>query len=193
MRSASAASISRAVMISSFARPSPTTAGSRVEPPTSGMIPNLHLGQAELGVAGGDPQVAAERHLERAADAGAVDLADDRLGHLFAEVGAVEEHLAERAQHAELAGASPASSPRSTPAREHRPFAAQHHAVHARVGGRLAQRGAERPQQLAGSSRCASRGGSARRGGRGPRSSVTTMLIGGLLTGDCAPATGRLK
>ena len=48
MRSASAASIMRAVMISSFARPSPTTAGSRVEPPTSGMIPNAHLRQPEL-------------------------------------------------------------------------------------------------------------------------------------------------
>src|SRR5215207_7861517 len=39
MRSASSAPISFPVMISSFARPRPTTCGSREEPPTSGMSP----------------------------------------------------------------------------------------------------------------------------------------------------------
>ncbi len=48
MRSASCASIVRAVMISSLARPRPTTAGRRVEPPTSGMIPNLTSGRPKL-------------------------------------------------------------------------------------------------------------------------------------------------
>ena len=77
--------------------------------------PELDLGQAELRVLGGDPQVAAERDLQRAAEAGAVDLADDRLGHLFAEVRAVEEDVAEGAQHARVP-AKDISSPRSTPA-----------------------------------------------------------------------------
>jgi hypothetical protein len=109
--------------------------------------PELDLGQAEARVAGGDPQIAAERHLQRAADTGTVDLADDRLGHLFADVGAVEEHFSERAQHA--GRASRFCELNEVDARgEHRSFAAQHHAVNRRLRGGLAQRRAEREQQL---------------------------------------------
>jgi hypothetical protein len=59
--------------------------------------PELDLGQPELRIIGGDPQVAAERDLERAAEAGAMNLADDGLGHRFAEVRAVEEDVTEGA------------------------------------------------------------------------------------------------
>ncbi len=107
----------------------------------------LDLRQAELGVAGGDAQVAAERDLQRAADARVVDLADDRLGHLFAEVGAVHENFAKRAQIARLTGGL-SELDEVHAGREHGPFAAQHDAVHVAVGGGLAQRLAERAQQL---------------------------------------------
>ena len=79
------------------------------------MIPNLTSGRPSWESLGGDAQVAAERDLQRAADARVVDLADDRLGHRFAEVGALQEDLAEGAQRARLP-AEAASSPRSTPA-----------------------------------------------------------------------------
>ena len=111
------------------------------------MIPNLTSGSPKLRVAGGDAQVAAERHLERAADARAVDLADDWLGHLFAEVGALQEDGAERAQHAGPAGGV-GELDEVDAGGEDRSLAAQHHAVDRRLGGGLAQRLAERKQQL---------------------------------------------
>ena len=61
-------------MISSFARPSPTTCGSREEPPTSGIRPTPRLRQADDRVGRHHAQVAGQRELQRAADAGAVDL-----------------------------------------------------------------------------------------------------------------------
>ena len=48
----------------------------------AGDQPELHFGQAELGlgVVGGDPVVAGEGQLQAAAETGAVDRRDDRLG-----------------------------------------------------------------------------------------------------------------
>jgi hypothetical protein len=93
------------------------------------MIPNLTSGQSELGVAGCEAHVAAERHLERPAHARAVDLTHDRLGHLFAEVRAVQEHAPVSAQHTWLTGKGRELAEVDTGG-EDRSIAAQHNAVH---------------------------------------------------------------
>ena len=116
MRSASVPSISLPVRISSLARPRPTTCGSRDEPPTSGIRPMRVSGRPVIASAAIDAQVAGQRGLQRAADAAAVDLADDALGHLL-------ERLARPASACGTAAAAtcrrrrpwPASSLRSTP------------------------------------------------------------------------------
>ena len=71
------------VMISSFARPTPTICGSREEPPTSGHEAEPGLREPDDRVLGHHPQVAGQRELQRAAEADAVDHADGRLGHLL--------------------------------------------------------------------------------------------------------------
>ncbi len=147
MRSASAASISRAVMISSLARPSPTTAGRRVDPPTSGMIPNFTSGRPRVLSLEAILQVASEGHLQGSPHACPVDLADDRLGHLFADVRAVQEDAAEGTQDAGLPGE--AGELREVhPRREHGPLATQHHAMDLLVRGRRVQGAPELAQEL---------------------------------------------
>ena len=146
--SASGAPIVRAVMIISLARPRPTTAGRRVDPPTSGMIPNFTSGSPSWASLSATRRSHAEGHLQRAAEARPVDLADDRLGHLFAQVRAVQEHLPEGAQHRHVARRL-GQLTEVHAGREDGSFAAQHHAVDVLGGGGFAQRPAEREQQLA--------------------------------------------
>ena len=70
------------VRIMSSAARAPIRRGSRWQPPAPGNQAELHLGKAEqgLGMIGGDAIVAGERQLEAAAEAGAVNRGDDRLG-----------------------------------------------------------------------------------------------------------------
>ena len=68
----------------------------------------------------------------RAADAGAVDLADDRLGHLLGEVPRLEARAPERAQHVGLLG-QVGERAEVHAGGEHGALAAQHDAVHRRV------------------------------------------------------------
>ena len=81
-RSALAPRSLRPVRIMSSAARAPMSRGRRWQPPAPGNEPELHLGQAELGLGmvGGDAVVAGERQLEPGAEAGAVDGGDDRLG-----------------------------------------------------------------------------------------------------------------
>ena len=106
-----------------------------------------HLREPELRVARGDPQIAAECDLERAPDARAVDLADDRLGHRFAEVRALEKDIAKRSQQPGLAGGL-GQLAEVHAGGEDGSLAAQDDAVHAALGGRVSQLTAEAEQQL---------------------------------------------
>ena len=74
-----AASTKSPVRFSSSARPTPTIRGSRCVPPPPGMSPSLISGCPSCGVVGRDPDVAAHRQLEPAAEAEAVDRGDERL------------------------------------------------------------------------------------------------------------------
>ena len=134
--------MTRPVMISSFARPTPTTWGRREEPPRSGTRPEPRLRQPDERVLGEHAQVARQRQLERAAEADAVDLADDRLGHLLGEVPRLQARAAERAQP--VARSRGAGQGGDVHARgEHRAVAAQHDAAHGGVVGGGAQGGAD--------------------------------------------------
>ena len=106
------------------------------------------LGHADQRVGGDHAQVARQRELHGAADAGAVDHADRRLGHLLGEVPGVEAGAAERAQ---VLGRLGQGGQRAEvhAGGEHRAGAADHDAAHRRFGGRLAQRLAGRDHQLA--------------------------------------------
>ena len=68
---------------SCFARPRPTTRGSRCVAPAAGMMPEAHFGLAELRVVRRDAQVARERQLAAAAERVAVDRRDRRLREPF--------------------------------------------------------------------------------------------------------------
>ena len=142
------APIVRPVMISSLAMPSPTTAGSRLEPPTSGIRPELRLGQAELHVVGHHAQVAGERQLGAEPEAGAVDLRDHRLGHLLEQVGGLDAVAPEGAQV--LVPGEAAELEDVDAGAERGALAAQHHAVDVGVVGRLARRLAQREHEIAG-------------------------------------------
>ena len=125
------------VMISSFARPTPTTCGSREEPPRSGTRPRRVSGSPTNASSDMHPQVAGQRELQRPAEADAVDLADGRLGHLLGEVPGLEAVAAERAQ---LLGARAAAAPAPRrPSRRRTPG-------RCRAGRRSARTGRRRPR-----------------------------------------------
>ena len=67
-------------MMASFARPSPISRASRCVPPLPGIIPSFDLGERELDVVGGEPEVARERELEADAEGVAAQLRDHGLG-----------------------------------------------------------------------------------------------------------------
>ena len=106
------------------------------------------LRHADHRVLGHHPQVAGQRELHRAADAGAVDDADRRLRHLLAEVPGVEDRLAERAQVVGVLGEL-AQRAEVHPGGEHRAGAADDDAVRGGVGGRGAERIADRRDEVA--------------------------------------------
>ena len=109
--------------------------------------PDPRLGHADDRVGGEHAEVARQRQLERAADAGAVDRADDRLGHLLREVPRVEAVAPERAQPLRRA-AQRAERPEVHPGREERPRAAYDDHAHRGVVGGGAQRGARGQHEL---------------------------------------------
>ena len=78
IRSASSASSTLPVRISSLARAGPTTRGRRCVPPAPGRHREAHLGQPEPGALRGDPEVAAQRELQPAAERVALDRGDRR-------------------------------------------------------------------------------------------------------------------
>ena len=96
--------ISLPVMISSLARPRPTTCGSREEPPTSGISPTRVSGMP----------MSASAAITRRSQASASSIAPpmqapwiwqiDRLGHLLGEVPGLDARAPERAQHVGLLG-----------------------------------------------------------------------------------------
>ena len=63
---------------------------SSVMPPSSGMRPTRGSGRPKLGVVAGDDDVAAEDHLEAAAEREAVDAGDDRHVERLAQGDATE-------------------------------------------------------------------------------------------------------
>ena len=78
IRSASSAPMIRPVRISSLARASPTTRGSRWRAAAPGDDREAHLRQPEPGALRRDPQVAAQRELQPAAERVALDRGDRR-------------------------------------------------------------------------------------------------------------------
>ena len=103
IRSASVPSTNFEHMMSSFARPRPTIAGSREQPPRSGSRPTRVSTRPMTASLGDDAQVAGQRELGGAAEAGAVDLRDRRLGHALAEVPDRQDLLAPLAQRLRVA------------------------------------------------------------------------------------------
>ena len=77
--------------------------------------PDPRLGQADHRVGRDRAQIAGQRDLHRPAQAGAVDLADDRLGHLLGEVPRLEARAPGTGATCRDPSASPASEPRSMP------------------------------------------------------------------------------
>ena len=112
----------RPVRISSLARASPTTRGSRCVPPAPGMTASRTSGRPSRARSRGDPQVAAQRELQPAAERVALDRRDRRHRQL-GEPASTRPPRA-RAARGRLARAAPrtrrrASRPR-TPARRAR-------------------------------------------------------------------------
>jgi hypothetical protein len=109
--------------------------------------PEPCLRKAHERVLGQDAQVAGQGQLQRAAQADAVDLADDRLGHLLREVPGVEAGAPERAQ---LLGGAGGGRQRGDvhAGGEHGTVAAEHDAAHGRVVGGGTERGADGEHQV---------------------------------------------
>ena len=109
--------------------------------------PDPRLGQPDDRVGGEHAEVARERQLERAADARALDLADDGLGHLLGEVPRLQAGAAERPQP--LGRRRERGERAEVHARgEHRAVAADDDAADVRVVGGGAQRRARGEHQL---------------------------------------------
>ena len=127
--------------------PEPDDLGQPRGPADVGDQPDPRLGHADDRVRGEHAEVARERQLERAADARAVDRADDRLGHLLGQVPRLEAVAPERAQ---VLGrrAQRAERPEVHARREERPRAAHDHHADGRVLGGGPQRGARGQHEL---------------------------------------------
>ena len=134
-------------MISSLARPSPTTAGRRVEPPTSGMIPNLTSGR---------PSWASLEAMRRSQPSATSSAPPTHVRWIWQTTGlAISSQRFAQSRNTSRNGRSMPGLPgrrgqldEVDAGREHRALAAQHDAVHVGVGGGLAQRRAELAQQL---------------------------------------------
>ena len=134
-------------MISSLARPRPTTAGRRVEPPTSGMIPNLTSGR---------PSWASLEAIRRSQPSATSSAPPTHVRWIWQTTGLAisSQRFAQSRKTLRNGRSMPGVAGRGRQldevhaGREHRALAAQHDAVHRRVGGGLAQRVAERQQQL---------------------------------------------
>ena len=111
------------------------------------MRPTRRLGHADQRVGGHHAQVAGQRELHGAADAGAVDLADRRLGHLLEQVPRFEDRAAELAQ-APGVGSQRGEAAEVHPAGEHRARAAHDDAEHLAVGRGGPERLAQADDQL---------------------------------------------
>ena len=134
IRSASVPSMSLEAMMSSFARPRPTSRGQARAAADVGDQADARLDEpADDGVARHDAQVAGQRQLGRAADAGAVDHADRRLRHLLGEVPGVEASTLRKARRLSGFSARSPSEPRSIP-EENIGLAANHLAERFRKG-----------------------------------------------------------
>ena len=134
-------------MISSLARPSPTTCGSREEPPTSGISPTRVSGMP----------TSASAAITRRSQASASSIAPPmHAPWIWQTTGLVISSARFHAsRHARRNGRSMSGCSASAGERaevhargEHRALAAQHHAVDRRVVGRGAQRLADGEHQL---------------------------------------------
>ncbi len=147
MRCASAASIVAAVMISSFARPRPTTAGRREEPPTSGMIPNLTSGR---------PSWASSEAIRRSQPSATSSAPPKQARWIWQTTGlgiasqrfAQSRNTLRKGRSTPGSPANDISSPRSTPAEKTGPSPRSTTQCTDGVVRRRAQRIAERDEQL---------------------------------------------